>query len=201
MFGRGWKMDHSPFMLASAGGTEGLRRHRTTSRRFDGTQRDRYAKGRMCCGMIVCRFQLADGNQGDGGLCVIPGSHKVYFPCPKNVLIYQRNRGPGYNIPGKAGAMVILTRRRSTEPSLAGRPPKALIAIWLLAQLSALCRRRLRNEHARPGTAVDTCPASCPGGAVYLQSPTDRGRQRNRHSPNAGKPGRYDPALKIRARL
>ena len=76
MFGRGWKMDHSPFMLASAGGTEGLRRHRTTSRRFDGTQRDRYAKGRMCCGMIVCRFQLADGNQGDGGLCVIPGSHK-----------------------------------------------------------------------------------------------------------------------------
>ena len=56
----------------------------------------------MCCGMIVCRFQLADGNQGDGGLCVIPGSHKVYFPCPKDVLIYQRNRGPGYNIPGKA---------------------------------------------------------------------------------------------------
>ena len=26
MFGRGWKMDHSPFLLASTAGTEGLRR-------------------------------------------------------------------------------------------------------------------------------------------------------------------------------
>ena len=27
MFGRGWKMDHSPFLLASTAGTEGLHLH------------------------------------------------------------------------------------------------------------------------------------------------------------------------------
>ena len=31
----------------------------------------------MRCGMIVCQFQLADVNEGDGGMCVIPGSHKA----------------------------------------------------------------------------------------------------------------------------
>ena len=80
----------------------------------------------MCCGMIVCRFQLADGNQGDGGLCVIPGSHKANLLCPDDVLICQRNREPGYNIACKAGAMVILTRRRSTEPSLGAPATKGV---------------------------------------------------------------------------
>ena len=82
MFGRGWKMDHSPFLLASTAGTEGLRLHGSTSRLFDGTQHYSYANGQMRCGMIVCQFQLADVNEGDGGLCVIPGSHKANFNMP-----------------------------------------------------------------------------------------------------------------------
>ena len=98
MFGRGWKMDHSPFMLASTAGTEGLRLHGATSRLFDGTQHYSYANGQMRCGMIVCQFQLADVNEGDGGLCVIPGSHKANFTCPDDIKNYQRNRELVYNI-------------------------------------------------------------------------------------------------------
>ena len=107
MFGRGWKMDHSPFLLASTAGTEGLRLHGSTSRLFDGTQHYSYANGQMRCGMIVCQFQLADVNEGDGGLCVIPGSHKSNFACPDDIKTYQRNRELVYNIPCKAGDMVI----------------------------------------------------------------------------------------------
>ena len=38
LFGRGWKMDHSPFMLCGSKGAEGLILHGTTSRHFNGSQ-------------------------------------------------------------------------------------------------------------------------------------------------------------------
>ena len=107
MFGRGWKMDHSPFMLASTAGTEGLRLHGATKRLFDGTQHYTYANGQIRCGMIVCQFQLADVIEGEGGLCVIPGSHKANFACPDEIHTYEQNRELVYNIPCKAGDMVI----------------------------------------------------------------------------------------------
>jgi len=107
MFGRGWKMDHSPFMLTSIAGTEGLRLHGSTSHLFDGSQYYTYANGQMRCGMIVCQFQLGDVNAGDGGLCVIPGSHKANFACPEEILIYEQNPEIVYNVPCKAGDMVI----------------------------------------------------------------------------------------------
>ena len=36
--GRGWKMDHSPFVLTGGKGTEGLRIHGSTSHHFHGAQ-------------------------------------------------------------------------------------------------------------------------------------------------------------------
>jgi hypothetical protein len=107
MFGRGWKMDHSPFMLTSTTGAEGLRLHGSTSRLFDGSQYYTYANGQIRCGMIVCQFQLADVSEGDGGLCVIPGSHKANFACPEDILRYEENQGLVYNVPCKTGDMVI----------------------------------------------------------------------------------------------
>lgn len=107
MFGRGWKMDHSPFMLTSTAGAEGLRLHGSTSHLFDGSQYYTYANGQMRCGMIVCQFQLGDVNAGDGGLCVVPGSHKANFACPEEILLYEQNQEIVYNVPCKAGDMVI----------------------------------------------------------------------------------------------
>jgi len=107
MFGRGWKMDHSPFMLTSTAGAEGLRLHGSTSHQFDGSQYYTYANGQIRCGMIVCQFQLGDVNSGDGGLCVIPGSHKANFACPEEILTYEQNPEIVYNVPCKAGDMVI----------------------------------------------------------------------------------------------
>ncbi|MEE3039733.1 MAG: phytanoyl-CoA dioxygenase family protein, partial [Candidatus Latescibacterota bacterium] len=107
LFGRGWKMDHSPFMLTGGKGTEGLRIHGSTSRHFDDSQYYVYRNGQMRCGMIVCQFQLADVNPGDGGMCVIPGSHKANFPCPEPILTWDEDREVVYQVPCKAGDLVI----------------------------------------------------------------------------------------------
>ena len=107
MLGRGWKLDHSPFILAGGAGTEGLRLHGSTSRYFDGAQYYRYANGQMRCGMIVCQYQLADVNPGDGGLCVVPGSHKANFECPEEIKRWEIDQEIVYNVPAKAGDLII----------------------------------------------------------------------------------------------
>lgn len=106
-FGRGWKLDHSPFILTGTPGTEGLRLHGSTSYHHDGAQYYTYANGLMRCGMLVFQYQLADVNEGDGGLCVIPGSHKANLPCPEDILTYEANQELVYNVPCKAGDLVI----------------------------------------------------------------------------------------------
>ncbi len=105
--GRGWKMDHSPFMLTGGKGTEGLRIHGSTSHHFHGAQYHTYSNGMIRCGMIVCQYQLADVNEGDGGLCVVPGSHKANFKAPEEILLWKSDPEVVYNVPGKAGDLVI----------------------------------------------------------------------------------------------
>ena len=80
--GRGWRLDHSPFILTSDYGTEGLVIHGSTDRRFDGAQ---YYT------------------------CVIPGSHKANFSCPQEVREWEIDKNVVYNIPCKAGDLVIFS--------------------------------------------------------------------------------------------
>ena len=107
LFGRGWKMDHSPFMLCGGRGSQGLILHGATSRVFNGSQYYSYTNDQMRCGMIVCQFQLADVKEGDGGLCVIPGSHKANFSLPQGICFWEEHQEIVHNIPCKAGDMVI----------------------------------------------------------------------------------------------
>ncbi|MBT5828699.1 MAG: hypothetical protein HOH77_00790, partial [Candidatus Latescibacteria bacterium] len=85
MMGRGWKMDHSPFILTSTIGAEGLRLHGSTARKFDGSQYYTYNNGQMRCGMVVFQYQLTDVNAGDGGFCAIPGSHKANYSSTQGI--------------------------------------------------------------------------------------------------------------------
>lgn len=107
LLGRGWKMDHAPFMLTGGKGTEGLRIHGATSAHFNGSAYYTFANGMMRSGMIVCQFQLADVAEGDGGLCVVPGSHKANFKCPEEILIWEDHQEIVYNVPSNAGDMII----------------------------------------------------------------------------------------------
>ena len=107
MHGRGWRLDHSPFILTSDDDTEGLVIHGSTNRRFDGAQYYTYRNGQMRCGMVVLQYQLTDVEEGDGGLCVIPGSHKANYGCPEEIRKWEEDREVVYNVPAKAGDMVI----------------------------------------------------------------------------------------------
>ena len=106
--------------------------------------------------MIVCQFQLADVNEGDGGLCVIPGSHKANFPLPQKICHWQEHREIVYNVPCQTGDMVIFN-----EATLHGTLPwvaeheRALPTLPLLAQISALCRWHLPDQPARMGRRTD----------------------------------------------
>ena len=83
--GRGWRLDHSPFILTSDLMSEGLILHGSSNHHFDGSQYYVYRNGQMRCGMVVFQYQLHDVNEGDGGLCVIPGRHKANLRCPKEI--------------------------------------------------------------------------------------------------------------------
>ena len=86
MLGRGWHSDHSPFMIAGGCDTReakgipldeaGGSLHGSTARHFDGTQFYSFSNGEMRSGLVVCAFQLADTNEGDGGFGIVPGSRE-----------------------------------------------------------------------------------------------------------------------------
>ncbi len=107
LFGRGWKLDHAPLILTSKADAEGLRIHGATSYQFNGSAHYTYSNGTIRCGMTVFQYQLADINPGDGGLCVISGSHKSNFQCPDDIRVWEGNQEVVYNVPVKAGDLVI----------------------------------------------------------------------------------------------
>ena len=106
-FGRGWKLDHSPDILTATKGAEGLNLHGSGNVNFNGSRFYTYHNGRMRCGLINCQFYLSNVNPGAGGLCVIPGSHKANYECPREVLLYEADQELVYSIPLKSGDLVI----------------------------------------------------------------------------------------------
>ena len=107
LFGRGWRMDHLPFISFARKGTGGHGLHGATSRIFDGGQFYHHANGEIRTGLAVFQFQLADINPGDGGLAVIQGSHKANFKCPEEIMLYNTDREVVRSVGGKAGDLVI----------------------------------------------------------------------------------------------
>src|SRR4051812_895344 len=99
-------MDHAPFMLCGGAGAEGLILH-GPGHRFDGSQYYTFKNGEMRCGMIVCQFQLANQNAGEGGFCCIPGSHKANYPLPREIQQWESDQDIVVNPACKAGDLLI----------------------------------------------------------------------------------------------
>ena len=60
-------------------------------------------------GLTVVSWQLTDVNPGDGGLCLVPGSHKCNFALPLELRTYEQHQEFVKQIPCKAGDVVIFT--------------------------------------------------------------------------------------------
>ena len=107
LFGQGWRMDQEPFIIMARKGSGGHGLHGASSWYFDEGMFYHYQNGQIRTGMAVFQFQLADINPGDGGVTVIPGSHKANFKCPDDILLYSADQEAVRNVASKAGDMVI----------------------------------------------------------------------------------------------
>ena len=107
LMGRGWKVDHEVEVLTAKAGCQGLPLHGEGNLNFNGSRFYQYQNGRMRCGLIVLQYYLRDVNPGDGGLCVVPGSHKANYPLPEDIQMGDAEQEIVYQIPAKAGDLVI----------------------------------------------------------------------------------------------
>jgi len=128
LHGRGWRMDHSPFALFSTRGAEGLILHGPGHNYF-GLAAYHYKNGQMRTGMVVFQYQLADVNEGDGGFCCVPGSHKSNYPLPREIQLWEQDQDLVFNVPCKTGDLLIFDEATThgTLPWRAGHERRSLL--------------------------------------------------------------------------
>ena len=80
--------NYGPGCLMARKGKGGHGLHGNSSRIFDGAQFYNSSNGQLRTGMTVFQYQLVDINPGDGGITVIPGSHKANFKYPEDIMLY-----------------------------------------------------------------------------------------------------------------
>jgi ectoine hydroxylase-related dioxygenase (phytanoyl-CoA dioxygenase family) len=90
LLGKGYRMDHLPFVIASDKGAEGFQLHGGTIDCSSGEYNPSLAYSCMHetlrCALLGCNVMLSDHNAGDGGFCVVPGSHKSNFKMPQGMV-------------------------------------------------------------------------------------------------------------------
>jgi len=90
LLGKGYRMDHLPFVLNQCKGAEGFQLHGGTIDCTSGEYNPSLAytchHDTIRCALLGCNVMLSDHNAGDGGFCIVPGSHKSNFRMPKGMV-------------------------------------------------------------------------------------------------------------------
>jgi ectoine hydroxylase-related dioxygenase (phytanoyl-CoA dioxygenase family) len=90
ILGKGYRMDHLPMVIAQDKGAEGFQLHGGTIDCQSGEYNPFLAytcnHGMIRSALMGCNVMLTDHNHGDGGFCVVPGSHKSNFKMPKGMM-------------------------------------------------------------------------------------------------------------------
>ena len=92
--GEGYRMDHQPIVIAQDRDSEGFMLHGgpisgddgVPSGRFNPELQYRCEGGHIWTTLLAVAVQLVDHNPGDGGFCVLRGSHKLNLPVPLDVV-------------------------------------------------------------------------------------------------------------------
>ena len=136
--GPGFRMDHSPGLITMSKGAEGHTLHGSSGPHFDPNQYYVYRDGQMHNGLTVVAWQLSDVEEGDGGLCLIPGSHKANFACPRPIKLWHRRREIVRAITCRAGDAVIFTEAvtHGTLPWRSERERRSLLYRYSPANLA-----------------------------------------------------------------
>jgi hypothetical protein len=95
MMGEGYRMDHLPLLIQQAPGADGFVFH-GGKMNDDGTWCEELAYqwhgGKMHNRLLAVSVALTETQEGDGGFCIIRGSHKSNMPCPAAVQRYEQHR-------------------------------------------------------------------------------------------------------------
>lgn len=90
LLGKGYRLDHIPFVLMNNKGGEGFSLHGGTVDCSSGEYNSNLAytchNGSIKTNLLGCNVMLVDHNPGDGGFCVVPGSHKSNFKMPPGMV-------------------------------------------------------------------------------------------------------------------
>mmetsp|Transcript_24706 Transcript_24706/g.36225 ORF Transcript_24706/g.36225 Transcript_24706/m.36225 type:complete len:387 (-) Transcript_24706:28-1188(-) len=96
LLGKGYRMDHLPFLIAQDVGAEGFQLHGGTvdceSGRYNPHLAYNCFRDTLHCALLGVNVFLSDVNPGDGGFCIVPGSHKSNFAMPMEMI-----HGEAYN--------------------------------------------------------------------------------------------------------
>jgi len=83
LLGKGYRLDHIPFVLMNDKGGEGFQLHGGTIDCSSGEYNANLAyschAGQIRSNLLGCNVMLVDHDPGAGGFCVVPGSHKSNF--------------------------------------------------------------------------------------------------------------------------
>jgi ectoine hydroxylase-related dioxygenase (phytanoyl-CoA dioxygenase family) len=109
ILGTGFRMDHNCGLITMREGAEGHTFHGSSGPGFDPNQYYIFKNGQMHNGLTVAAWQFSDVHEGDGGLCLIPGSHKGNYPCPPEMRRYEAYQEFIKPLTCKAGDVVIFT--------------------------------------------------------------------------------------------
>jgi hypothetical protein len=99
LLGEGYRLDHLPVVIAQEAGAEGFRLHGGTVDCQTGEYNPHLAytcvRDTIRTQLLGCNVMLTDHNDGDGGFCVVPGSHKSNFRMPEGMVDGTGGGDPG----------------------------------------------------------------------------------------------------------
>lgn len=109
ILGYGFRVDHYMFMLEMQEGTEGFYMHGAGGLDFDPAEYYHFKNGKFYSGLTVVGVQLHDVNPGDGGLVIVPGSHKANFNAPRGLTRFEKYQECVRQVSCRAGGAVIFS--------------------------------------------------------------------------------------------
>lgn len=129
ILGTGYRLDHGPGLIAMDAGCEGGTLHGGGVERQDMSEPYFFKSDRIYTGLTVVEFLLADEGPGDGGVAVVPGSHKANLPCPDSMKRWEQHQDHVVEVNGRAGDAVIFTETltHGTLPWTARHERRALL--------------------------------------------------------------------------
>ncbi len=109
ILGENYRLDHGPGLIAMDKGCEGGQLHGGGVERTNFSEAYFFKAGRIYTGLTVVEYLLADEGPGDGGVAVVPGSHKANLYCPESMKNWEKYQEHVVEVNGKAGDAIIFT--------------------------------------------------------------------------------------------